>query len=201
MSGNNFKNESLVEAWTKIIGEEGDLYRLNLINPIVLQLLNILINLQHKERCDRPRCIGDACRHKCREQDYKNSRWSGFYNALSNFINSDINAMTAKQSTYESTILDLGCGEGYLGRLLAKHFNIDYLGIDISPQLIEIASSNPTLCNIRKSTICYKVDDLEHINFKSNYPEEPPGLILMVTVLDHIADPVRLLSNINSSYG
>jgi 2-polyprenyl-3-methyl-5-hydroxy-6-metoxy-1,4-benzoquinol methylase len=52
------------------------------------------------------------------------------------------------------TVLDAGCGEGYLSRILA-HRGAHVTGIDISPRLIEIArSKDPT------GAITYQVADL-----------------------------------------
>ncbi len=52
------------------------------------------------------------------------------------------------------TVLDAGCGEGYLSRILAEH-GANVTGIDISPRLIELARAKDP-----RGEINYQVADL-----------------------------------------
>ena len=69
------------------------------------------------------------------------------------------------------TVLDAGCGEGYLSRILARR-GANVTGIDISPRLIEIARSKD-----QEGKIAYQVADLckslpgyqEHFDLVASY--------------------------------
>lgn len=78
-----------------------------------------------------------------------------------------------------SRIVDLGCGEGIVAQdLLARRPEIDYLGIDVSPQAIEVARSiNPGA-------------EFEVGNILDE-PQRPDwgDLVICLEVLEHLKDP------------
>ena len=63
-------------------------------------------------------------------------------------------------------LLDVGCGTGWTSIFFAKR-GYDVLGIDISPDMVNIALKNAKKENIKN--IIFKVKDYENINFKENY--------------------------------
>lgn len=73
-------------------------------------------------------------------------------------------------------ILDIGCGNGRLFSIL-KNKNIEYLGIDNSKELINIAQEKYK--NFKNSK--FKVKDLLEINYNKKF-----DLIFLIAVLQHI---------------
>ena len=64
---------------------------------------------------------------------------------------SSLSDFTARPSVYEAcgelngrSVLDIGCGEGYCARELKRLGAGDYLGIDLSSEMIEIARIQET---------------------------------------------------------
>jgi 2-polyprenyl-3-methyl-5-hydroxy-6-metoxy-1,4-benzoquinol methylase len=171
MSKSDFNGQNLAVAWNEIIGSEGDTYRKSLINPVAVELL---------------RCLSGT-------------DWQGFSSAFIDHMLHSNEIKLEGSSENSVTVLDLGCGEGYLGRLLNGHFkNIDYYGIDSSSKLIDFAKTKSAQ-SVKE--LKYSVGDLDNLNLEEVSIKCKPDLIYMITVLDHIADPVKLLKTINDYYG
>jgi SAM-dependent methyltransferase len=84
-------------------------------------------------------------------------------------------------------IVDLGCGEGFVPRLLRQRgLHFGYLGVDVSASSIESARiRNPGL-------------DFLHGNIlEISIPTSAADLILCTEVLEHLEEPARLLARIS----
>lgn len=95
-----------------------------------------------------------------------NFHWDNIAEDYNNWVNGDTDIFgqlisQKRQDTYKSllnnpinkTILDLGCGEGIIGRLFSNNNNV--FGIDYSEKLIQIAQT-------KDKTIEYKVADIQN---------------------------------------
>jgi ubiquinone/menaquinone biosynthesis C-methylase UbiE len=89
------------------------------------------------------------------------------------------------------SILDLGCGSGYLSRELAKQGAV-VTGIDISSKMIEFAKSNIDNQNL---DITYEVMDAEEIELKFN-----PSSFDLVTACVSLQDMPNPLKVIQATY-
>lgn len=78
-------------------------------------------------------------------------------------------------------VLDLGCGTGYLLRLLAGHYSAakEFIGIDAAPRMIEVANS---LQHDARITFCVGVAE------QLSYPDGVIDLIVSTTSFDHWGD-------------
>src|ERR1700680_4557499 len=82
-------------------------------------------------------------------------------------------------------VLDVGCGVGRWSRLLAAR-GADVLGVDLSPTMIAIAQSRAAAAGL--SERCrFLVQDVTQLEAGGEF-----DLVLVVTVLQHILDPMRL---------
>lgn len=93
-----------------------------------------------------------------------------------------------KQQFNNKKILEVGCGPGGNLEELFALGPKSVSGVDISSEMLKIASSNPRLKNVSFS----KVDGLT-----LPFPNESFDLIYTVTVLQHIVDQSMLTSIIN----
>lgn len=82
----------------------------------------------------------------------------------------------------ESSVLDIGCGDGFLlKKLLEKNKSIKALGIDISPVALEKAKQN--------GVDCQSVDITEKLPFEDNSFDS----VLLLDVLEHMFEPEPVL--------
>ena len=115
-------NPELCGAWIDEMGKYGDLPRQVFSLPIVLGLARtlsakrpILSGLMKKSIFELTEKLGgETINYKC---------------------------TTGDAPLYGLKCLDLGCGEGYLGRYLSE-FGVNYLGLDGSPHLIRSANKH-----------------------------------------------------------
>jgi ubiquinone/menaquinone biosynthesis C-methylase UbiE len=85
----------------------------------------------------------------------------------------------------DTTVLDLGCGVGRWSRWLAAR-GAQVTGVDLSPTMIEIARRRARDAGLTKRCR-FLVQDVAKLD-----ADGPYDLVLAVTVLQHILDPVRL---------
>jgi ubiquinone/menaquinone biosynthesis C-methylase UbiE len=64
-------------------------------------------------------------------------------------------------------ILDAGCGAGNDTAKIARKARF-IVGIDITPEMIEIARKNPARKNSKSKNLLFQVDNMEKIQFKDN---------------------------------
>lgn len=88
----------------------------------------------------------------------------------------------AKFSKDNDTVLDFGCGNGRLLEiLLAK--NIDYIGLDVSEKLINLAQKRKDELSVTQSTQFLKIEN----NFKKiPFPSEKFDTIYSIAVFHHL---------------
>jgi 2-polyprenyl-3-methyl-5-hydroxy-6-metoxy-1,4-benzoquinol methylase len=86
--------------------------------------------------------------------------------------------------TEAESILDLGCGEGFVIRYLRNHNNnLRFEGLDINEEAINIAKKlNPdvnfVICNL----------------YKPQYNENSFDLVMLTEVLEHLEDPEKVMN-------
>ena len=87
----------------------------------------------------------------------------------------------ASMVEYNSSVLDLGCGDGTLGEKLIKERNCKVVGIDISKVAVEYAK--------RKGVNAIVGDLDEPLNFGDNTFD----YVILCDVLEHLFDPMFAL--------
>jgi trans-aconitate methyltransferase len=148
---------SLVEPWARAMGEHGDYWRQTLINPLVVALGEAIAGGRDPF-------------------------------ALSVFepLARQLQAGEPAPSLVGLTVVDLGCGEGCLGRLLTAR-GARYAGVDASEALLDVARRR---ADERAS---FTQLDLETAAAKALDRLPAASLVTAVVVLDHMAEVSRLL--------
>jgi ubiquinone/menaquinone biosynthesis C-methylase UbiE len=80
------------------------------------------------------------------------------------------------------TILEVGCGEGHVTRILLEHTSASILATDLSPTVLEEARSN---CP-RTDRLRFGVADVEKLRPLTSLPD----MVVCCEVLEHLKDPV-----------
>ena len=89
------------------------------------------------------------------------------------------------------TVVDVGCGLGYLGTLYWPHFgkNGKYCGVDVSPKLV--AQAKKLSHNWAKSGETeFKIGDA----YKLPYPDKFVDVVMCQTLLMHLSDPQKAVN-------
>ncbi len=84
------------------------------------------------------------------------------------------------------TILDLGCGTGFLARFLLEH-DCRVVGVDPAK---EVAEYTRTHANIQ---VFHNLDELKSVD-----PEPQFDTVMLIHLLEHVLDPVRLISEVRT---
>ena len=91
---------------------------------------------------------------------------------------------------HKARILDIGCGNGELWRQLAlRGFRGQYVGLDFSSELIEIAKTATSTVSTRSSAVSpptFQQEDLAHEEWHANLPPGKFDLVLAFAVLHHM---------------
>lgn len=95
-----------------------------------------------------------------------------------------LNYINIESST---TVLDLGCGGGYVARELFFKTNAQIFGIDSSKEAIHLAVEKS-----RETTIKFKQADIRKIPF----PDDFADVVLCIGVIEHIMDYENCLNEI-----
>jgi SAM-dependent methyltransferase len=174
------------EAWTKAIGQHGDSIRMILINELVASLLNHFAGLDGQERIAKPHSLIQKWLAALPIADNEN-----FDELLAKLEAQHLDTPSLNSrfpNLTGSTLLDLGCGTGYLGGWLSTA-GVRYVGVEPSCDLINAARSDDRLnaSNLHETT-------MQRFFEEQQYPlEAPPSLISMVGMLDQVADPESAL--------
>lgn len=96
----------------------------------------------------------------------------------------NINESVLKYIPSNKTILDVGCGSGYLSKLLKEKNNIVY-GIDSSKEACEIAKQ------YIDKVICRDIEKIKKTIFKNEFFD----IIIFSDILEHLKDPLIILKN------
>jgi 2-polyprenyl-3-methyl-5-hydroxy-6-metoxy-1,4-benzoquinol methylase len=82
-------------------------------------------------------------------------------------------------------ILDVGCGDGTLGKYFIDHNNAKVSGVDISPEAIKIAKQRlnfATVCNIENDALPFKQKQFD--------------IIVCADVIEHLYNPLAALKKL-----
>jgi 2-polyprenyl-3-methyl-5-hydroxy-6-metoxy-1,4-benzoquinol methylase len=153
----------LVEPWAAAMGDEGDYWRQVLINPLVLSI------------AARIAAGGDA---------FAGLAWGPLLRALRG--EESAAALTGVR------VLDLGCGEGCLGRVLAAR-GADYVGLDSSARLLEIGRARARAAGF-EARMRFSPAELEQQAATALAGAGPASLVTAHIVLDHLSDVTSLLA-------
>ncbi len=86
------------------------------------------------------------------------------------------------------SVLDVGCGSGRYGQALAEVGVEHYLGIDFSPEMIDLARQNTAQIRHEGKRFDFKVEDF--MDFET---DETFDVVVAMGVLDYVADPPAML--------
>ena len=216
----DWKDQTVVEAYAQAMWPYGDAWRMALINPVILETAKRMCSqmaphnaAEHLPIDDLPLDLGLVLQREA----LKCSSWESpqaTHESLSSWHR------TLAPGGYLSlkglNILDLGCGEGHLARILTK-LEATYLGIDVSQGLLNIAESggwDPWVKHGRRTVAAAKVPpkisktrkpfgslfacaDLDgpalapSVNAIQHQLSQlgTPNLVVMTIVSDHLQDP------------
>lgn len=167
MSREDFLNQDTAAAYDAAMGEFGDTWREELVNPVLAGIgLNIV-----SENAQPPFTV---------------------YRSLTS------RPRLTSHSLSDLRVLDLGCGQGCLGRYLGSA-GAHYLGVDSSPRLVELArqrsaNSSDIRCTYLTADLDAESDGAIHDAIAPTLEQfGVPHLITFVVVLDHIARPEGVL--------
>lgn len=182
----------LIEAWLGTIGDDshpyGDYWRMTLVNPVVFLLCTLIAR----------KISGEAKPHV---EEVPLDLALGIQREKLSSTN--VEALTSWHETIarehkieKVNVLDLGCGEGYLGRWLSS-MGANYLGVDASRELIQAGRMrrSRSLLNdsFRLRHLDLEGDSISSVDFEDLSVNFSPHLVTGVIVLEHIDDPLPLL--------
>lgn len=90
------------------------------------------------------------------------------------------------------TVLDIGCGPGHYGIALARSGAREVVGIDFASSMIELARRQAEASRV--AGCCHFVTG----DFNQFTPEEPPDYVIVMGVMDYVADPGQLIDRVVS---
>ncbi|MGJ5196572.1 MULTISPECIES: class I SAM-dependent methyltransferase [unclassified Bradyrhizobium] len=177
----------LAAYWVDVIGAYGDPIRRTIANPIIAYILDhfskapLAANsiapdnlIQKASKKVRP-ILEQSCRKPTSPSDWM-VEWHSSTDKLTTMF-PDIG---------RSTLWDLGCGEGYLGRWLGG-LGVRYFGVEPSRYLFEVCKRRAT------QNETYFNDSIAQFVREHASTAERPSLISLIGVLDGLSDPRRNL--------
>lgn len=221
----DWKSKAVVDAYAKAMWPYGDIWRMALVNPVILQTAQQMCSAICFEQSDSrhsmpldslPLDLGLVVQRealKCSHWDSPQftcealSEWHKQLLAQESGASASLNGLN---------VLDLGCGEGYLGRILTK-LGATYLGIDVSAGLLNIAecggwgpwikkqksaARSPRAKGRKQVESLFACADLEGDPLTSCLSAIKsqldrlgnPNLVVMTIVFDHLQNPGPVLS-------
>jgi SAM-dependent methyltransferase len=183
MSAENWNKPELVAKWVELSKNNGDICRQFLVNPIIFELLS-------GTKDDHENLLYQA--------------FAGWFEKFGDNLKRDGNEIHEDwylqwSPEISTTILDLGCGEGYRGSWLGTN-RAKYVGVDVSTGLLDAA-------RLRRSTNTSWLEaDLDDPNSaiakiqKEYPPNAPPNWVFAITLIDHLAQPEELLRAVADMY-
>jgi ubiquinone/menaquinone biosynthesis C-methylase UbiE len=92
----------------------------------------------------------------------------------------------------EGTLLDAGCGPGYLDRAIAmKYPQLKIIGIDVSKEMLELATRQASSSKVN-SRISYQEADVQKLPFKNDSMD----FVVSTLSMHHLARPEEALGEI-----
>jgi 2-polyprenyl-3-methyl-5-hydroxy-6-metoxy-1,4-benzoquinol methylase len=182
MSVHDWKDRRLAEAWLAQSKDYGDLYRQLLVNPIIHELLS------------GPTALSSVTPLFTALDNWYTRH--GEKLRSSNTIPRDWYEQWGRQNRPRADILDIGCGDAYRGRWLAGSKSITYVGVDGSSHLLEAEDNENRRFRLEELDVDTNADRLPGIWQSAR----PPKWVFLVTVLDHLSHPERLLRELAQMY-
>jgi 2-polyprenyl-3-methyl-5-hydroxy-6-metoxy-1,4-benzoquinol methylase len=182
----------LVEPWAEAMGEHGDYWRQVLINPLVLAVaervaaggdpfaMSVFEPLLHGLPSVVARTGAGAASNGGRAPGAAGATGGG----------------AAAGSLAGVTVLDLGCGEGCLGRLLCAR-GAGYVGLDSSEALLAIARQR-ALAAGHQGRARFLTGELEGHAAAALAGVGTPGMVVAAVVLDHLGEVTGFLGALAS---
>jgi len=98
-------------------------------------------------------------------------------------------SIIASKIKEKSTVLDIGCGSGYIGVLL-KDKKCKVYGIDVDSKALEIAKSK----DCYKNVFNFSITEKENENYKKFFKEKIEfDYIIFADVLEHVVNPGEII--------
>lgn len=103
-------------------------------------------------------------------------------------------SIIAKHIKPSSKCLDVGCGAGYIGKLL-ENKNCEIYGIDTDKAALEIAQEK---CGYKK-VMCFNIAEESNKQYKEFFNNDIKfDYIIFADVLEHVVDPGKILQTFSS---
>lgn len=118
----------------------------------------------------------------------ENNNYHWHHNQADNsflYLFKSLDNILEKEIKDKNTLLDIGCGNGYLTKKLSGKFN-SVIGIDNSKSAIEQAKKD------YNGKVDFKLNNLENMNFENKI-----NCITLIEVIEHLYSPDNLLQKIN----
>lgn len=184
MAAHDWDSEALARAWRLHSQSNGDVYRQLLINPIVQGLLKGAGGPE----CESPlmAALDDWLSKHAKSLGHGPVPVQDWYGSWK---------LHSGPGHEQLQILDLGCGDAYRGRWLAGA-GVYYKGVDCSRPLLDMAGADAAGFDLQREDL--DADGALARIWPENRP--PPNWVFLITVLDHLADPRRLMQELAQRY-
>ncbi len=182
LDGSAFSNPDFAARWADAVGStghpDGDSDREKIINPAILFVLRRFERWARDLRSDYPRHIDPAVLATIKMTDPSLTVADAYTSIL------------PVDRSRTLTVVDLGCGEGYLGRRLVLHRKLQYRGVDLSGPLIGEAKDRATA----PAEMTFYEEDLN-----SPTTDCAANFVFLILVLEHLRAPEAILRHLATS--
>jgi SAM-dependent methyltransferase len=180
-----WEQAQLVEPWAAAMGEHGDYWRQVLINPVVL-------SIAERVAAGRDPFVASVFEPLLQRLPSAPSAVASSVPSPANPSAPSAAALPATPTLASLSVLDLGCGEGCLGRLLSAR-GASYVGLDSSDALLQIARQRAG-SDLDRGRIRFARAELEKGGPAALRDAGSPQLVVAAVVLDHLAQITDLLA-------